>query len=153
LEVSTFSGGQYRRRKRTILAGAFEAVMGAVYLDGGFEAAKKILLGLLEQSFRFKEGEPALVDNYKSGLQELFQKNSLPPPVYRTLTAKGPDHKKDFVVEVIMGTVSLAKARGTSIKSAEQNAAQRAMKKFLGKKIKELNSETFIWKVNRDTAG
>jgi ribonuclease-3 len=137
------SGG---RKKNTILAGVFEAVVGALYLDGGLEAARQFLLGLLESSFKKIKGERFFINNYKSALQEYFQKENLPAPGYELLTEKGPDHKKSFVVEVSFGQKALAKAKGHSIKNAEQNAAQKALKRLLGKRMKALSPETFILK-------
>ncbi len=137
------SGG---RKKNTILAGVFEAVVGALYLDGGLEAARQFLLRLLESSFKKIKGERFFINNYKSALQEYFQKENLPAPVYRLITQKGPDHKKSFMVEVSFGQRPLSKAKGHSIKNAEQNAAQKALKGLLGKRMKALTPETFILK-------
>jgi ribonuclease-3 len=137
------SGG---RKKRTILAGAFEAVLGALYLDQGYEVCRKLLLPLLESSYTTLDSRKFLINNYKSALQEYFQKENLPAPVYRTLTSIGPDHKKTFIVEVDLGQYPLAKAKGFSKKNAEQRAAQVALKSLLGKKMKNLTAETFILK-------
>lgn len=137
------SGG---RRKRTILAGVFEAVAGAVYLDQGYEAAKGLLLPLLKKSYKKVDSRKFLINNYKSALQEHFQKENLPAPVYKTLTSIGPDHKKTFIVEVCLGHYPLAKAKGFSKKNAEQRAAEIALRSLLGKKIKNLTAETFMLK-------
>jgi len=137
------SGG---RKKERILAGAFEAVVGAIYVDGGYEAARKFLLRFLESSFKKIRQESFLINNYKSALQEHFQKENLAAPVYRLITEKGPDHKKSFVIEVCHQDQPLAKAKGHSKKSAEQNAAQKALKRLLGKKMKTLTPGTFILK-------
>ena len=137
------SGG---RRKSTILAGAFEALLGAVYLDQGYEASKRLLLPLLKKSYKKVDSRKFLINNYKSALQEHFQKENLPAPVYKTLTSIGPDHKKTFVVEVYLGHYPLAKAKGFSKKNAEQRAAQIALKSLLGTKMKNLTAETFILK-------
>ncbi len=137
------SGG---RRKMTILAGAFEALIGAVYLDQGYEAAKRLLHPLLEKHYQKKAGTQFLIDNFKSALQEHFQKEGLPAPDYRTVTAIGPDHKKKFIVEAYLGPYPLAKAEGLSKKSAEQKAAQRALKSLYGNKIKIISSGTFMVK-------
>ncbi|HEX2694563.1 MAG TPA: ribonuclease III, partial [Acidobacteriota bacterium] len=72
------SGG---RGKRTILAGVFEAVVGAIYLDGGFEAARAFIAKVLASSFR-PIREEFLINNFKSALQEAFQKDGLPSPSY-----------------------------------------------------------------------
>jgi len=137
------SGG---RKKATILAGAFEALLGALYLDGGFEAARSFFLPLLESSFKKIRTQQFQINNYKSALQEYLQKEDLPAPHYRTVTAVGPDHKKIFEVEVYANRTPLGKARGSSRKSAEQKAAERALKSFLGKRIRSLTQETFIIK-------
>jgi ribonuclease-3 len=136
------SGG---RKKRTILAGVFEAVVGAVYLDGGYEAARTFVGRVLESSFR-PIREKFLINNFKSALQEAFQTEGLPSPIYRTLTEKGPAHDRTFVVEVCDGDKVLAKAKGRSRKAAEQGAAQKALKSILGRKMKVLTPESFIIK-------
>lgn len=134
------SGG---RKKKTIMADVFEAVIGAVYLDGGFEAAKAFISRLLSSSFKPIRRE-FFINNYKSALQEMFQKSNHPSPTYQTLIEKGPAHKKTFIVEVSLGDKSLAKAKGLSRKGAEQQAAQKALKKILGHKMKILTPESFI---------
>jgi ribonuclease-3 len=137
------SGG---RKKKTILAGTFEALMGAIYLDQGYRAVREFLLPLLDKSFRKTDPSKVLINNYKSALQEYFQKDCLPAPVYRTVTSTGPDHSKTFLVEVYRGGLPLAKARGHSKKQAQQKAAQKALRKLLGLKMKGLRSEMFVLK-------
>jgi ribonuclease-3 len=140
------SGG---RKKRTILAGALEALVAAIYLDGGLEEARKFLSRFLEPFFKEIKVKKFLVDNYKSALQEYLQKENLPTPVYKIITEKGPDHRKSFVVEVFSENKALAKAKGHSKKHAEQRAAQKALKSLLGKRIKALSSDTFLLKRKR----
>lgn len=138
------SGG---RKKKTILAGAMEALIASIYLDGGMDAANRFILQFIKNFFKKVEVDKFLVNNYKSALQEYFQKErSSSVPVYKTLRTKGPDHQKQFVVEVTAENITLAKAKGKSIKEAEQKAAQRALKTIMGKKIKTLTSETFLVK-------
>lgn len=137
------SGG---RKKRTILAGAFEALIAALYLDGGIKAARAFLTPHLEYIFKKIRVESYQVNNYKSALQEYLQKENLPAPAYKTVTSTGPDHKKSFIVEVLLEKKPLAKAKGRSKKDAEQRAAQRALKGILGKKIKVFTSDTFLMK-------
>ncbi len=137
------SGG---RKKNSILAGAFEALVAAIYLDGGLKEAKKFLIPQFEFIFKRIKAERYLVNNYKSALQEYLQKENLPAPVYKTVTSAGPDHKKSFIVEVFLEKRSLAKAKGSSKKSAEQKAAQKALKGILGKKIRVFTSDTFLMK-------
>ena len=137
------SGG---RKKNTILTGAFEAVLGALFLDGGYEVARNFFLPLLESSFKKIRTQQFQINNYKSALQEYLHKENLPAPHYRTVTAIGPDHKKIFEIEVYANRTLLGKAKGSSRKSAEQKAAERALKSFLGKRIRSLTQETFIIK-------
>ncbi|MCJ7582117.1 MAG: putative dsRNA-binding protein, partial [Candidatus Aminicenantes bacterium] len=87
-----------------------------------------------------------LINNYKSALQEYLQKSNLPAPSYKTVTSRGPNHKMSFTVEVFSEKKSLAKAKGSSKKNAEQKAAQKALKSLLGRKIKAFNSDTFLLK-------
>jgi len=137
------SGG---RSKSTILAGSFEALIGAVYIDGGFEAARSIYENLLKGSYANIKKQGLEINNYKSALQEFLQKEDLPAPQYKTVTVSGPDHRKEFVVEVIVNKTVLAKAKGSSRKVAEQKAAENALKSFFGKRIKALTPETFMFK-------
>lgn len=135
------SGG---RKKKTILAGTFEAVVAAVYLDGGLDAVKNFLIPHLDTFFKKVDTNKFLVNNYKSALQEHLQRESLPAPVYKTVTTRGPDHKKNFVIKVSSGREALASATGSSKKDAEQKAAQKAIKVLLGQKIKTLTPDTFL---------
>lgn len=135
------SGG---RKKKTILAGAFEALVAAIYLDGGLQETREFLIPYLKSLFKKVDVEKFFINNYKSALQEYFQKENLPAPFYKTITTKGPDHKKVFAVEVFSQDKPLAKAKGLSKKSAEKRAAQKALKNLLGKKIRTLTSDTFL---------
>jgi ribonuclease-3 len=136
------SGG---RKKSTILAGVFEAVVAALYIDGGFEAARAFYLPLLERAFEKVKTQGFEINDYKSALQEFLLKEDLPAPHYKVVTDFGPEHRKEFVVEVCVNKTALAKAKGLSRKAAEQKAAEAALKSFFGKKIKSLTPETFIF--------
>ena len=137
------SGG---RKKKTILAGTFEAVVAALYLEGGIEETRRFLDELFSTFLKRVDMKKFLVNDYKSALQEHLQRNDFPGPVYRTITTKGPDHKKRFIVEVSFRDNKLAKAGGFSKKDAEQRAAQKAVKLLLGKKVRALTSDTFLLK-------
>ncbi|MGD9345086.1 MAG: ribonuclease III [Candidatus Aminicenantes bacterium] len=137
------SGG---RKKKTILAGAYEAVIAAIYLDGGIEPARDFVLNFLRSLFKRINIKKFFVDNYKSALQEYLQKENAEAPIYKTVTMKGPDHKRSFVVEVFAEDKLLAKAKGNSKKEAEKKAAQKALKGLLGRKIKTLTTDTFFLK-------
>jgi len=135
------SGG---RAKSSILAGAFEALIGAIFLDGGFDAARSIIHRLLAPTLKPLRAESFQINNYKSALQELLQKSNLPAPSYMTVTTRGPEHRKTFMVEVLAGGKPLARAKGPSKKTAEQRAAEKALKSYLGRKMKMLTPEAFI---------
>jgi ribonuclease-3 len=114
------------RRKASILADALEAVLGAIFLDGGFgaaDAAVRRLLGpLLETAV-----DGALDRDHKTHLQELAQGQLHQMPRYEVLEERGPDHAKVFTVGVFLGERELARAEGHSKKAAEQHAARRAL--------------------------
>jgi ribonuclease III len=115
------SGG---RSKPSILAGAFEALLGAVYRDGGYEAARR----LVERYFATDVGEKKLgLQDYKTRLQEISQMLFREPPVYRLVSEKGPDHAKSFVTEIAVGGKVLGKGEGRSKKQSEQEAAKQAL--------------------------
>jgi len=135
------SGG---RKKPSILAGALEALAGAVYLDGGFDAAKSFVSTMLGSALVPIRSESQTINNSKSALQEICQKAGLAAPGYRLLSEKGPAHSRTFVVEVRLGEKKLAKARGASKKGAEQAAAEKALRALLGRRFKKLSSEAFV---------
>jgi ribonuclease III len=115
------SGG---RHKESILAGAFEALLGAVYLDGGYEAARH----LVERYFAPDVKEKTLgQQDYKTRLQEISQMLFREPPVYRVVSEIGPDHAKSFVTEIAVGGKVLGKGEGRSKKQSEQEAARKAL--------------------------
>jgi ribonuclease-3 len=117
------SGGQDRE---TLLCGAFEAIIGALYLDAGVEAAEKFLGPLLEEAH---DGVIFRVDIYdpKSTLQEWAQGNKMGTPRYVTVSSSGPDHAKTYVVEVQINGESFGQGSGPSKQSAAQMAAQVAL--------------------------
>ena len=115
------SGG---RAKPSILADAFEAVVAAVYLDGGFGAAWALVERLL--AARLEQVEPTGFFDYKTRLQEMAMARRKEQPSYRVVAELGPDHDKRFVVAVLIGGSEWARADGRSKKEAEQSAAAAA---------------------------
>jgi ribonuclease III len=112
------------RAKPSILAGAFEALLGAVYQDGGYEAARRIV----ERYFVVDVTERNLgQQDFKTRLQEISQMLYHEPPVYRLVSELGPDHDKRFVTEIAVGGKILGKGQGRSKKQSEQEAAERAL--------------------------
>jgi ribonuclease-3 len=113
------------RQKRSILADALEALVGAVYKDGGFEAAFQVTDHLFERSL---EGAGTAADrDFKSRLQELSQARLHLAPIYTLLAQEGPDHDKTFEVAIFLGDKEYGRAQGKSKKEAQQNAAARAL--------------------------
>ncbi len=115
------SGG---RTKPSILADAFEAILAAVYLDGGFHAAQDMVSRLLTQ--RIETVEFKGFYDFKTRLQETSQARLRATPTYRVVQEQGPDHDKRFVVAVTIGEDEWARAVGKSKKEAEQMAAAEA---------------------------
>jgi ribonuclease-3 len=119
------------RNRASALADAFEALIGAVFLDGGFEEAR----GFVLRSFRRAFGELTVIptlDNPKGELQEILQAKSPDAPHYEVIRATGPDHDRDFECVVSHGGIELGRGLGKSKKSAESEAAIAALKKLLG---------------------
>lgn len=112
------------KSKQQILANAFEAVMGAMYMDGGFENAKKFISVLLETNHY------APILDYKSHIQEYSQKKYKTLPQYKLISQTGPDHKKNFVVALYLNNQYICEGEGQSKKEAEQNAAKKAAEKL-----------------------
>jgi ribonuclease III len=117
------SGG---REKEKILASAYEAVLGAIYLDGGYEAARHVVESQFTGDLRRDVELPGHRD-YKTRLQELTQRTRRETPLYTLTQESGPDHVKEFVVEVAVGGQMLGRGVGRSKKTAEQAAAMEAL--------------------------
>jgi len=111
------------RDKPSILSSAFEAVIGAIYLESGFETAKKIALDLLKKEFPVITPEKLLKD-YKTTLQEITQAHFGVVPEYKLISSSGPDHKKEFEIGVYINDKEYAKAKGKSKKTAQQEGAR-----------------------------
>lgn len=108
------------RQRPSILSDAFEALIAAIYLDGGLEPARKFILPFV------KEGHGAEAD-YKTRLQEVVQQNPEERLRYVVASETGPDHDKHFVVEVHLNSNCIGTGEGHSKKVAEQHAAQQAL--------------------------
>ena len=111
------SGG---RRKEALLADAMEAVLAAVYLDGGLEAARAVILALWADRIA---GVEADARDAKTALQEWAQARGEPPPAYVEVGREGPDHRPQFTIEVRLSTGATARASAGSKRQAEQAAA------------------------------
>jgi ribonuclease III len=112
------------RTKPSILAGAFEALLGGIYQEGGYEAAR-----LVVERFFFADvtGKTLGQNDYKTRLQEISQMLFHEPPTYRIVSELGPDHDKRFVTEISVGGKVLGQGAGRSKKQSEQEAAKIAL--------------------------
>jgi ribonuclease-3 len=121
------------RRKHAIIADCYEALIAAIYLDGGIEPARAFIEkqfdALVEEARRTGAGASFTAD-WKSALQEWLQSRGRGLPAYRLAGELGPDHRKSFVVEVVVEGESIASAEGRSKKEAAQAAAKAAIEKL-----------------------
>jgi len=117
------------RARDVILADAFEAIIGAIYLDAGYEAAEafvaKTLCNKIDDVIAKRSYQDA-----KSRFQEIAQEKRGMTPAYTTLSESGPDHAKVFTVGVFIGTAEVARGEGVSKQEAEQKAAQAGLDKM-----------------------
>lgn len=112
------------RDKNSILADAFEALVGAIYLDKGFAVTKTVVLDLMKSAIEDAVSKGAGIDG-KTALQEIVAASGWSPPEYR-ITESGPDHDKDFVAAAIVNGITYPSGSGKSKREAEQVAARLA---------------------------
>lgn len=115
-------------RRPSILADAFEAVIGALYLDQGWESARGYVIRQLAEELR-EVGRGQSMKDYKTILQETIQRHPGQRIVYELISATGPDHAKEFKVAVRINGLAYGVGTGRSKKAAEQNAAEHALPK------------------------
>lgn len=120
------SGG---RERASTLADAVEALLGAIFLDGGFSAAREFIRREFSPAFGKLSVLPT-IENPKGELQELLQARSPEAPEYHVLSATGPDHDRVFECVVVHAGTELARGSGKSKKAAESDAARAALKKL-----------------------
>lgn len=113
------------RQKKSILSDALEALIGAIYMDGGFEAAYQVAGRLFNP--QLADAEVAAGRDFKSRLQELSQARLQLAPTYTVISQQGPDHDKTFEVAIYLGPTEYGRARGKSKKEAQQAAAAQAL--------------------------
>ncbi len=120
------SGG---RERPSILADAFESVLGAIYLDQGFEVARSYLLGMMKDEIDYicRHG---IFNDYKTRLQEYLQRDGDVDISYKLLGSTGPEHNKVFTSEVLLAGKVIGEGRGRTKKDSEQHAAQQALKQL-----------------------
>jgi ribonuclease-3 len=122
------SGG---REKKALLSNAVEAVIAAIYLDGGFESARQFVIQHILGTEPPSE-ERVHITDYKGALQEMAQALKLPQPRYSIIEERGPEHSKTFLVEVRVGRDWVGSGEGLSKKSAGQKAAQKILQQLTG---------------------
>jgi len=121
------------RHKQAILADGFEAVIAAVYLDGGIEAAREFIVSRMDPLIVLageQAAEASFTADWKSALQEWLQAEGRGLPTYRLASADGPDHRKRFVVDLLVGGEVVANGEGRAKKEAEQLAAREALRRL-----------------------
>ncbi len=123
------------RDKPAVLADAYEAIVAAIYLDAGLDAARRFVHRTLLADAGELAGKPELTD-YKSAFQELLQARGLPPAEYCVVSESGPDHRKMFVVEARLLGRAVASGAGANKKEADQAAARLALKQFASREGK-----------------
>ncbi len=116
------------RGRETILADLFEALIGAIYLDGGMDAAKHFFFAHFTHQIEEHMKKPQR--NWKAELQDYSQKKHQKPPVYKILKETGPDHSKIFHIAACIDDVEIGEGMGSSKKEAEQAAAENAIEKL-----------------------
>jgi len=116
------------RRKRSILADAFEAIVGAIYLDGGLEVVRHFVRRTFQTLLEEAKTNQNLVTDAKTRLQELMLTLFRRSPVYEVAEERGPDHAKTFVIHLRLNDRTLARGKGGSKKEAEQHAAEQFLK-------------------------
>ncbi len=124
--LSTAEENNLGREKPSLLSNAFEAVIGALYLEAGLEKTRHVVIEVLESAYPKIDLESIFRD-YKTTLQEHTQANQGITPEYILERSFGPDHQKEFEISVNIHSKQIAKALGKSKKEAQQNAAQKAL--------------------------
>jgi len=119
------------RKKASLLSDVFEATIGAIYLDGGFEKSKEISIKLIDKVYD-KIDLKNILSDYKTVLQEITQAEYGSIPEYRLEGSFGPDHKKEFEISIYINDKKYGTAKGNSKKTAQQNVAKIAYDKLQG---------------------
>lgn len=115
------------RTKAALLVDAYEALIAAIYLDGGIKAARDFVRGEFAETFTIINPDNLAATDYKTALQERLQALGFATPKYAIVESSGPDHRRIFQVEVLLNGRRLATGEGTTIKGAHQAAARAAL--------------------------
>ena len=128
LNLSTSEDHNGGRLKSSLLSDAYEAIIGAIYIESGYEEAKKVANHVM--NIVFPDIDIELIKDYKTKLQEKTQAIMAQTPEYKILSTNGPDHKKEFEIGLFLNDELFTKAIGSSKKEAEQNAAKLALERL-----------------------
>jgi ribonuclease-3 len=120
----------FKNGSKSVLSDAFEAIIGAIYLDSGFEETTKFVNRILIKPIS-KKDDFLQDENYKSQLLEFAQSKRMENPSYNVVSEEGPQHNRTFTIKVFIGNVEYGIGKGRNKKSAEQDAAKAAMIKLL----------------------
>ena len=115
------------KMKDAIVADAFEAILGAIYLDGGYEIARDICLELLDKEIKTVLAGGSLNTDYKTQLQEILQRHGTVKIEYKLQKEEGPEHDKLFTIDLFFNGSKIGEGKGKSKKQAEQEAAHYAI--------------------------
>ena len=115
------------RERESNLSGTFEAVIGAIFIDGGYRKVYKVITKLLKNCLN---GDEAIFKDYKTKLQEVAQRKFKKVPKYKVVLEEGPPHDKNFHIEVKLGRKTFGKGMGSNKKKAEQEAAKQGLERM-----------------------
>jgi ribonuclease-3 len=117
------------RSKKNILADTFESIIGAIYLDGGYDVSEKFILSALANVIRAAL-DGSLTYDYKTTLQEYAQSHGQGELTYELIKVEGPEHEQTFYSRVLLGERCFSEAEGHNRKQSEQNAAELALREL-----------------------
>jgi ribonuclease-3 len=115
------------RERESNLSGTFEAVIGAIFIDGGYRKVYKVITMLLKNCLN---GDEEIFKDYKTKLQEVAQRKYKKVPKYKVIHEEGPPHDKNFHIEVKLGRKTFGKGVGRNKKQAEQQAAKQGLERM-----------------------
>jgi len=115
------------RERESNLSGTFEAVIGAIFIDGGYRKVYKVITKLLKNCLN---GDEEIFKDYKTKLQEVAQRKFKKVPKYKVVLEEGPPHDKNFHIEVKLGRKTFGKGMGSNKKKAEQEAAKQGLERM-----------------------
>jgi ribonuclease III len=122
-------------RNPRLLASVFEALVGAIFLETGYETTKRVCRGLFQERILSLNSEIPFEKDFKTRIQEIYQKQYKQVPRYQLVEEVGPPHDRLFVVELVFNDTVISRAQGRSKKEAEQRAAEEALKVLNGKSV------------------